>query len=108
MYAVVHIVKCCLATITVFLTYVKDDNGDSPLDVAVRRDRLEIVYYLIDHGEDKDKAFILACQSGSLKVVEGLVEQHNVNPKGEQNTIIAEHWCKNCFGVHNVNKELVW
>ena len=53
----------------------------------MRENELEVVLYLIDHSyntdEDKDKAFILACQYGRLKVVKGLVERHNVNPKGE-------------------------
>ena len=49
-------------------------------------DELDIALYLISRGcrsdEDKDKLLITACQSGKLKVVKELVEQHNVNPKG--------------------------
>ena len=48
---------------------------------------LDVALYLISRGcgsdEDKGTVFIEACQSGELKVVRGLVEQHNVNPKGE-------------------------
>ena len=66
---------------------MKDDNGDSPLDIAVSENELDVALYLISRGcgsdEDKGTVFIEACQSGDLKVVRGLVEQHNVNPKGE-------------------------
>ena len=66
---------------------MKDGNGDSPLDVAVRENDLDMAFYLISHGcgsdEDKCTVFMEACQSGELKVLKGLVEQHSVNPKGE-------------------------
>ena len=64
-----------------------EDNGDSPLDVAVRRDELDIALYLINGGcgseDDKQTVFIEACQSGKLEVVKGLVEQQDVDPNGE-------------------------
>ena len=68
------------------LTDVKDDDGDSPLDVAIRRNKLSIAVYLISRGcgsdEDKSRSLIKACSSGELKVVKGLVEQCNVDPNG--------------------------
>ena len=70
----------------VYLTDVKDDNGNSPLDVAVRENELDTALYLINHyynnDEDKGKVFIKACLSGELKVVKGLVEQCSVDPQG--------------------------
>ena len=76
---------CCKTC--VFLADVKDDSGDSPLDVAVRWNKLDIALYLISHGfgsdDDKHKVFISACHTGELKVVKKLVEQHSIDPKGE-------------------------
>ena len=74
-------------------TDVKDFYGASPLDVAVRKNELDIALYLIsggyDSGEDKDKVLVEACRSGKLKVVKKLVEQHKVNPKGELYIIVV-------------------
>ena len=71
----------------IFFADVKDGNGDSPLDVAVRKNNLDMALYLISRGcgsnEDKGKVLVEACQSGKLKVVKELVEQHNVDPKGD-------------------------
>ena len=71
----------------IFFADVKDGNEDSPLDVAVRKNNLDMALYLISRGcgsnEDKDKVLVEACQSGKLKVVKELVEQHSVNPKGD-------------------------
>ena len=53
----------------------------------MRENELDIALYLFNHdcGSDKDKHKVLmqACESGKLKVVKELVEQHNINPKGE-------------------------
>ena len=72
----------------IFLTDVKNDHGESPLDTAVRASQSDIALYLMNvHGcGDKDKGRLLtkACQSGTLKMVKELVEQHNINPKGEK------------------------
>ena len=70
---------------------VRDDNGRSPLDVALdegSRDDAHVGLYLIKrHGclDEQDKAKLLckACQRGNLDVVKELVEQHNVDPNGE-------------------------
>ena len=64
-----------------------EDDGYSPLYVAIRSDELDIALYLIGCGcgsdKDKHEVFIEATRSGKLEVVKGLVEQHNVDPKGE-------------------------
>ena len=66
---------------------VEDGEGNSALDVAVRENKLNTALYLFNHDcgsdKDKDKVLMQACKSGKLKVVKKLVEQHNINPKGE-------------------------
>ena len=53
----------------------------------MRENELDIALYLFNHDcgsdKDKDKMLMLASQSGELKALEELVEQHNINPKGE-------------------------
>ena len=70
---------------------VRDDNGRSPLDVALdegSEDNGRVGLYLIKHHgcvDEQDKAKLLckACQRGNLDVVKELVEQHNVDPNCE-------------------------
>ena len=70
---------------------VRDDNGQSPLDVVLdeeSRDNGHVGLYLMKHHgcvDEQDKAKLLckACQRGNLDVVKELVEQHNVDPNGE-------------------------
>ena len=70
---------------------VRDDNGRSPLDVALDEDSWDNghvgLYLMKHHGcvDEQDKAKLLckACQRGNLDVVKELVEQHNVDPNGE-------------------------
>ena len=66
---------------------MRDDEGNSPLDVAIRENNLGIALFLFTYGrgsvEDKNKVFIQACHSHKPKMVKELVELHNVNPKGE-------------------------
>ena len=70
---------------------VRDDNGRSPLDVALDEgswDNGRVGLYLIKHhgcGDEQDRAKLLckACKEGNLDVVKELVEQHNVDPNGE-------------------------
>ena len=83
---------------------LKDDNGDSPLAVALKGSKVDIALYLFNHGcgsdEDKDKVVMQACQSGKLKVVKELVERHNVNPKSEtlrENIYLGRVDESNCF-----------
>ena len=70
-------------------TDARNENGHSLLDVAMECYDLDVnmVLYLINHGcdSDEEKVNLLyrACTKGGLKVVKELVEQHNVNPKGE-------------------------
>ena len=70
---------------------VRDDTGQSPLEVALDVRNLDdgrLGLYLMKHhgcGDEQDKAKVLfkACQGGNLDVVKELVEQHNVDPNGE-------------------------
>ena len=70
---------------------VRDDNGQSPLDVAVdegSEDNGDVGLYLIkrhgcDDEQDKAKLLYKACERGNPNVVKELVEQHNVDPNGE-------------------------
>ena len=65
---------------------MKGNEGDSPLDLALRENKLDIVLYIFTRGfgsdEYKHKVLIQACKYGGVKEVKELVEQHNVNPKG--------------------------
>ena len=70
-----------------YYTDVKGDyNGDSLLDEAVKENKVDIAVYLTKQGccsdEDFLRVFSLAHRSGKLKLLEELVEQHNVHPKG--------------------------
>ena len=55
--------------------------------------RLDVALYLINDGcgsdTDKGKVFIDACRSGKLKVAKKLVEQHKVDPKGDDMLIFC-------------------
>ena len=59
----------------------------------MRKNELDIALYLISggygSGEAKDKVLVEACRSGKLEVVKKLVEQHKVNPKGDELYIIV-------------------
>ena len=70
---------------------VRDDNGRSPLDVALDEESWDDgsvgLYLMKHHGcvDEQDKAKVLckACKGRNLDVVKELVEQHNVDPNGE-------------------------
>ena len=66
---------------------VKDNEGKSPLDVAVTYSELNTAVYLMKNGcdshEDKVKIGYGACRIGRLGVIKELVEQHNINLKGD-------------------------
>ena len=55
-----------------------DDRDDTKFDIAL---------YLVNNGycdkQDKEKFLYKACYLEKLDVVKELVEQHNVDPKGE-------------------------
>ena len=79
-------------SITLIHTDVRDDQGQSPLDLALEdlyddEDDIAVALYLINHGcgddEDKDKLLCGACSWGKLDVVKELVEKHDHDPKGE-------------------------
>ena len=75
---------------------MKDNEGNSPLDVAVRNIQIDTALYLINCGcgsnEDKEKVLSLACQFGKLEIVKELVEQHSVNPKCKISFEILDIW----------------
>ncbi len=73
---------------------VKDDEGQSPLDKALKNlerlyndDCVDIALYLMSRGcggdEHKAKVLYEACRMGKLGVVKELVELHKVDPKSE-------------------------
>ena len=84
---------------------VRDDNGRSPLDLALdegSEDDGRVGLYLIKHhgwSDEQDKAKLLykACKWGRLDVVKELIEQHNVDPNCEYIT---------CFDFYNVHEPL--
>ena len=62
---------------------VRDDEGRSPLDIALNNSHVDVPYYLfhLGYGSDKDRVKILRNASfhGKLDVVQELVEQHKVD-----------------------------
>ena len=70
---------------------VKDDQGRSPLDIALEymdyHGLIDVALYLISRGcgddEDKNKLLCGSCRWDRLDVVKELVEEHNCDPKGE-------------------------
>ena len=75
-------------------TDVRDDEGQSPLDNALRGlyevgyDCVDVALYLMSHGcacgdEDKAKLLCAACYHGNMGVVKDLVELHKVDPKSK-------------------------
>ena len=70
------------------LTDIRDDEGQSPLDVALAFSRsFGIALYLINHGccDDRDRAKLLceASQENRLAIVKELVEDHGLDPNGK-------------------------
>ena len=65
------------------LADLKDDKGESPLDVALNEDNFTAAYYLISCGygssDDKAKLLCMACKEGKIKAVTELVEKHKVD-----------------------------
>ena len=76
-------------SVTHIHTDVRNDEGQSPLDVAleVTYCSINVALYLINHGcgddEDKDKLLYKACGWAELDVVKELVEKHGRDPKGK-------------------------
>ena len=82
-------------SITLIHTDVRNDKGQSLLDLALERkhkvwdcdDHNDVALYLINHGcggdEDKDRLLCRACEWGRLDVVKELVEEHHCDPKGK-------------------------
>ncbi len=79
---------------------MRDDKGQSPLDVALGIPNSEgVTLYLMSRGcvcGDEDKAELLcgACQWGKLGVVKELAEQHKVDPKSECDNV---HQCTSVY-----------
>ena len=63
---------------------MKDDNDDSPLDVALKSDNIDAAYYLLSHGGEAGKSGVKllcgACERGKIDVVKELVEKYKVDP----------------------------
>ena len=63
---------------------MRDDEGQSPLDIALDYGCVDVLYYLLHlgYGDDKDRGNLLCNTSrhGELDVVQELVEQHKVDP----------------------------
>ena len=69
---------------------MRDDEGHSPLDIALDEGCMDVALYLMSRGcactcgdEDKAKLLCAACDHGNLGVVKELVELHKVDPKSE-------------------------
>ncbi len=86
---------------------VRDDEGQSPLDLALGclddEGCVDVALYLMSRGcgGDEDKANLLcrACQYGMLGVLKELVEQHKFNPKSECDNLLCSlftMWCAKC------------
>ena len=78
--------------INVIVADIRDSNGRSSLDLALnsfgpRDDLLDLPLYLINSGygdmEKKAELLFRGCYYGKLDVVKEMVEQHNVDPKGD-------------------------
>ena len=71
------------------------DNGESPLDRALDgySEHCDVALYLVNNGygneQDKAKLLCRGCSSGKLDVVRELIEQHKVDPNGEQSRVTA-------------------
>ena len=77
-------------SVTLKHTDVRNDEGQSPLDIALLTYSvrcIDLALYLINRGcgddEDKDKLLCEACLWGKLDVVKELVEKHDRDPNGE-------------------------
>ena len=77
-------------SVTLIHTDVRNDKGQSPLDIALEslfNDCVDVALYLINRGcgddKDKDKLLCRACLLGKLDVVKELVEKHYRDPNGE-------------------------
>ena len=77
----------CFLILLLYSIDVKNQEGNSPLDVALRVKNQEVALYLFNYSsgsdQDNDKVLMQACESGELNVVKKLVERHNINPRGE-------------------------
>ncbi len=83
------------------------DKGQSPLDIALKDDCVDVALYLISRGcggdEDKAKLLCEACQWGKLDVVKELVEQYKVDPKSECDDQLCD-----LFSTVAVNKKFLY
>ena len=97
-----------------FTAGVRDDEGHSPLNIAIMSQYGEsgcadIALYLMNHGctcsdEDKVKLLCKACFCGNLDVVKELVEQHKVDPNGEHYYMTVLY----NLSIGNTCKHLIW
>ena len=87
----------CDSTHSVIVTHnlagVRNDDGESPLDLAMEdvydtEGCPEVVHYLMSHGCDRDEKTLVellcgACRRGKKSIVKYLVEQHKLDPSSE-------------------------
>ena len=80
---------------SIFSTTDVRDNRESLLDKALGGylKNCDVALYLINNGygneQDKAKLLCQGCSSGNLDIVKELVEQHKVDPNGEQSGVTA-------------------
>ena len=76
----------------------RDNRNESPLDVALKSNEIEIAHYLISRsgGGGKQVAKLLcgACETGEFDVVKDLIEKYKVDPKGKYTSV--------CFVLRNL------
>ena len=76
----VYIIMCCLLGL-------RDDKGESPLDIALNEKEIEAAHYLISCGggssKDHAKLLFIACKRGQLDVVMDVIEKCNADPKSK-------------------------
>ncbi len=79
-------------------TDVRDNKGQSPLDIALDdpydHGCVYVALYLMSRGcacgdEDKAKLLCKACYCGMLSAVKELVEQHKFDPKSECDNMLC-------------------
>ena len=65
----------------------RNRKGESPLDVALNENTVDVAYYLINLGygidDDKTRLVLQACRMDKLDVLKKLTKQHKIDPNGK-------------------------
>ena len=89
-----------------WLADVRDDENESPLDIAIKSKEIEAAHYLVNHGAgaSKHNARLLfrACKEGELDVVKELIEKYKLDPNCKYITRLDI----NGFAVCNMNNAI--